>query len=469
MTKRICFQLLSLIFCFSFLMPADSFSQKARLEYIGFGYNLSYAPLRRVNEFIDLYNAKKTKTDGAVIETEMNHLRGFSGIHFTTALSYDKFIFDISWTKRSKEVFANYVFPIVDERHIKYQTGTLTFGLMAEVLNMDRFSAYTGLGMNFVSGKLKTYLLSETPSREFKTLNDFGNFGFEPVVQLYYRPFEGIPLKFGCRTYWQINFAKNDMSGLETEMQHWVKDITELKSGGSNIGIIFQALIVIPNFKIKLPEKRERIAPASKTPSRIQFTATVVDSITQKPVNALVTITNQNGNTTNNNTKGETLTKSLFNNDNYSVRVEAFGYETQSDKIPLNDYPLEQISRKYQLKIIKVGATVTLNNIYFEKASATLLPESVPELDKILQFMTNNPLVVIELSGHTSSEGKDDYNLNLSTDRANAIKQWLVYKGVNEKQILAVGFGKTKPVADNNTEEGRKKNRRVELKIIKTE
>ena len=77
--------------------------------------------------------------------------------------------------------------------------------------------------------------------------------------------------------------------------------------------------------------------------------------------------------------------------------------------------------------------------------------------------------MAVELSGHTSSEGRDDYNLKLSSDRANAIKQWLTTKGVDEKRIIAVGYGKTKPVADNSTEDGRKKNRRVELKIIKNE
>lgn len=446
--------------------------QRVQLEYIGIGYNFSYAPLSRVNEFIDLYNAAKTKMNGSIIETEMSHIHTLTGIHLTTALSIDKFIFDLSWTRRSKEVFANYEYPSHDERHIKYRTGTLTFGVLAPIFDKNQFSISAGMGVNFVSGKLQTYILSSSPTMEFSELNSFGNFGFEPVIQFYYRPFPEIPLKFGCRSYWQVNFANNDMSGLEKEMyNHWEKDISELKSGGSNLGVIFQALIIIPNFKIKMPEKKEKVYEEKKptNPQKIKFTASILDSITKRPINAVVTITNKQGIIQSITSKSGLATTELFNNDIYTISIEAFGYQQKTDLIKLEDYPLESISRNYVLSMIKVGSSVTLKNIYFEKASAILMNESMTELNKILQFMNDNPLMAIELSGHTSSEGKDDYNLQLSTDRANAIKQWLTSKGIMEQRITTIGYGKTKPVGDNNTEEGRKMNRRVELKIIKNE
>lgn len=449
---------------------SSAFSQDVKLQYIGIGYNLSYAPMSRVNEFIDLYNASPTKINGAVIETNMNHIRGLSGIHFTTGIAVDKFIFDICWTKRSKEVFANYEKPIHDERHIKYRTSTLSFGALAPLFKYDQLSVFGGLSFDFLSGKMLTYLLTEAPTAEFHELNSFGNCGIEPVLQLYYHPFEEIPLNLGCRLYWQANLDKNDMSGLEKEMYgHWKKDISDLKSGGSNLGVVFQVMVVIPNFKIKLPEKKVHYEEKKTLPQKIVFNITVNDSVTGKPVNAAITIVNtqgiKNGLITE---KGKTST-SLVNNDKYQISIEAFGYQNKKDLVNLDNYPLESIARDYLLSMIKVGSTVTLNNIYFEKASAVLLPESMPELEKILQFMNNNPQMAIELSGHTSSEGRDDYNLQLSTDRAQAIKQWLTLKGVNEKRMIAVGYGKTQPVADNNTDEGRKKNRRVELKIIKNE
>lgn len=452
----------------------ETTAQNLRMEYVGIGYNLSYAPLRRVNEFIDLYNAAETKINGAVIEIGMKNIRGLTGINFVAAASLDKVIFDINWTRRSKEVFANYELPFHDERHIKYSFNTLTTGFLAPIYNQEKISIYAGMGVNFIAGKLETYILSETPSQVFKKLNGFGNFGIEPVVQLFYTPMDNFPLKLGVRAYYQANLFKNDMSGLETEMyNHWKRDKADLKSGGSNIGVILQALIVIPNFKAKHSEKKEKVEKVQETPlsiSKVKFIALAIDSATQKPINALVTIVNKNGNKTSISTgKDQGNSTYLINNDEYQIEIDAFGYESKFDKISLINSSLNQVNKQYELTMIKIGEKVTLNNIYFEKASATLLNESMPELDKILAFMTNNPLVSIELSGHTSSEGKDDYNLQLSSERASAIKEWLVNKGTNPKRIVSIGHGKTKPIADNDTEEGRKLNRRVELKIIKIE
>lgn len=456
---------------FLFLFATSTlFSQKVKLQYIGIGYNLSYAPLSRVNEFIDLYNASKTKINGAIIETPMNHIKGLTGIHFTTGFKYDEIIFDICWTKRSREVFANYESPFHDERHIKYRTSTLSFGALAPLKKFDKLSIYAGFSADFIAGRLQTYILSDSPTGIFKDLNSFGNFGFEPVLQLYYHPFEEIPLEFGCRIYWQANLFKNDMAGLETEMyNHWKSDITDLKSGGSNLGVVFQALVIIPNFKIKKPEKKEKLVeePKATAPQKITFIASVVDSTTNKPISAVLTIANKHDVKSEVATTSGFINTSLFNNDVYTITVESFGYQPKTFTIKLDNYPLDRITRNYALSMIKVGASVTLNNIYFEKASAMLLPESKPELEKIFQFMNSNPKIAIELSGHTSSEGKDDYNMQLSSDRANAIKRWLTEKGIDENRINAIGYGKTKPVADNSTEEGRKKNRRVELKVIK--
>jgi outer membrane protein OmpA-like peptidoglycan-associated protein len=232
---------------------------------------------------------------------------------------------------------------------------------------------------------------------------------------------------------------------------------------------VFQALVIIPNFKIKKPEKKEKLVeePKATAPQKITFIASVVDSTTNKPISAVLTIANKHDVKSEVATTSGFINTSLFNNDVYTITVESFGYQPKTFTIKLDNYPLDRITRNYALSMIKVGASVTLNNIYFEKASAMLLPESKPELEKIFQFMNSNPKIAIELSGHTSSEGKDDYNMQLSSERANAIKSWLTEKGIDENRINAIGYGKTKPVADNSTEEGRKKNRRVELKVIK--
>jgi outer membrane protein OmpA-like peptidoglycan-associated protein len=84
-----------------------------------------------------------------------------------------------------------------------------------------------------------------------------------------------------------------------------------------------------------------------------------------------------------------------------------------------------------------------------------------------VEVMTLKPNYVIEIGGHTDNVGKDESNITLSQNRANAIKQYLVKKGINADRIIAKGYGESQPIATNDTDEGRQKNRRTEIKIIK--
>jgi OmpA-OmpF porin, OOP family len=108
-----------------------------------------------------------------------------------------------------------------------------------------------------------------------------------------------------------------------------------------------------------------------------------------------------------------------------------------------------------------------INNIQFKLNSFEILPEANAELDKIAQFLLENPSVFIELSGHTSSEGDAQKNVQLSKDRVNYCKKYLTKKGIDDFRIVAIGFGAEIPVAPNDTEENKVKNRRVEMKILR--
>jgi OmpA-OmpF porin, OOP family len=110
---------------------------------------------------------------------------------------------------------------------------------------------------------------------------------------------------------------------------------------------------------------------------------------------------------------------------------------------------------------------ITLENVYFDFGKAEVKSESYPELDKIVRLMFENPGIQIEISAHTDNVGSDDYNMKLSQSRAESVLNYLVANGIQENRLTAKGFGSSKPVADNNTEQGRQKNRRVEFKIIK--
>lgn len=103
-------------------------------------------------------------------------------------------------------------------------------------------------------------------------------------------------------------------------------------------------------------------------------------------------------------------------------------------------------------------------NIQFEFNSGVLKTEAYPILDKAATEMKKDPSVKFVLNGNSSAEGSDEHNMTLSVERANSVKTYLVNSGVNIDVLTAKGFGETKPIADNKTEEGRSLNRRVEIK-----
>ncbi len=117
-------------------------------------------------------------------------------------------------------------------------------------------------------------------------------------------------------------------------------------------------------------------------------------------------------------------------------------------------------------ELLKVGESFILRNIYFDFDKATLRPQSIEELDHLYQFLVNNPTAIVEISAHTDRIGSYEYNINLSKRRAQAVVDYLINKGIDSKRLIAKGYGFTKPVATNSTEEGRQLNRRVEFKIL---
>jgi OmpA-OmpF porin, OOP family len=114
------------------------------------------------------------------------------------------------------------------------------------------------------------------------------------------------------------------------------------------------------------------------------------------------------------------------------------------------------------------GQKLTLNNIFFEFAKTNLQEESFPELNRLIEFLNNNKAMQIEISGHTDSIGSDEVNIKVSQGRADAVKNYLTNTGkIPTARIVTKGYGKTRPVATNETEEGQQANRRVEFLILK--
>ncbi len=122
-------------------------------------------------------------------------------------------------------------------------------------------------------------------------------------------------------------------------------------------------------------------------------------------------------------------------------------------------------------RVVLMKDKIKINEkIQFEKAKANILPVSHSLLDEVVDVLKKNPQVKkVRIEGHASSEGPDAYNMNLSDMRARAVMAYLVSKGVEPTRLEAKGFGETKPIATNDTEQGREKNRRVEFNIVKQE
>jgi OOP family OmpA-OmpF porin len=105
--------------------------------------------------------------------------------------------------------------------------------------------------------------------------------------------------------------------------------------------------------------------------------------------------------------------------------------------------------------------------IYFDTALTTIQERSLPVLDLVVKELAENPALRLRIEGHTDSKGVAGKNKKLSQGRADAVKAYLVDKGVAAARVEARGFGQARPIADNKTDAGREKNRRVEFVVLK--
>ncbi len=133
---------------------------------------------------------------------------------------------------------------------------------------------------------------------------------------------------------------------------------------------------------------------------------------------------------------------------------------------PLNfDYNLKIIDNNFYHELY--NDKYTLEEIYFETDKANFTKESFKELDNLYTVLIENPKMEIEIAGHTDNVGEEDYNLELSYQRANSVMKYLIEKGIDKSRLAAKGYGEVQPIEDNKTEAGRKKNRRTEIRIIR--
>ncbi|HMT30734.1 MAG TPA: OmpA family protein, partial [Bacteroidia bacterium] len=151
----------------------------------------------------------------------------------------------------------------------------------------------------------------------------------------------------------------------------------------------------------------------------------------------------------------------------YALNVSKNGYLFYSDHFSCKN-PAD-LKNAYALDVklspAQTGGKVVLKNVFFDTNLFNLKDESFPELDKLVSFMKTNPTISVEVSGHTDSTGDKNKNQILSENRAKSVYDYMIGKGVELKRLTYKGYGDTKPVAANDTEEGRAMNRRTEFLI----
>ncbi|MDB5236536.1 MAG: hypothetical protein JWR44_3529 [Hymenobacter sp.] len=217
---------------------------------------------------------------------------------------------------------------------------------------------------------------------------------------------------------------------------------------------------------------RISLAPAFQPEVVTLITGQVLDVNTKKPIRAIIhyenLLTGEEIGVTETDPRDGSYTIVLPSGVQYGYRAEAKGYiaENANLDVTAKDKYSEQ---KQDLFLVpfNVGQTVKLNNIFFQQSKYYLTTSSYPELARLIRIMKDYPTVEIKLSGHTDNQGDPALNLKLSLDRVNEVKKYLSSHGINGGRITTEGFGDTKPLASNDQEETRAKNRRVEFTITK--
>lgn len=151
----------------------------------------------------------------------------------------------------------------------------------------------------------------------------------------------------------------------------------------------------------------------------------------------------------------------------YIISASAEGFINSTDSVWINSADVTPVVKDIFLQPIEVGVTVRLKNVYFDFDKTTLKDESYPELNKVVSFLQDNATVEIEIAGHTDYKGSDDYNRDLSQGRCQSVVDYLISQGIDSYRLTAQGYGESRPIDTNETDEGRANNRRVEFTVLK--
>jgi len=262
-----------------------------------------------------------------------------------------------------------------------------------------------------------------------------------------------------------INTPDDDVfiTGTATPNRFYYSSVRADGSGYSDIYLISDAP--------KTPDTTKNVT-ARKGVQPLMLMLTVVDAETKEPLEVSVHMRGKDNSSVASATTGpgkyEFAIMSTASKE-YLLSIELDGYIFENIKIPLggaSDQPTT-VERTVAMRKLAIGATTAMRNIFFDIGKAKLKEESFEELNMLVTLMNHTQTLQVEIGGHTDSTGNDDFNKKLSQQRADAVRVYLISQGINGRRVKSVGYGEEQPLVSNDDEdEGREFNRRVEFKII---
>ncbi|HMJ69060.1 MAG TPA: OmpA family protein [Cyclobacteriaceae bacterium] len=206
------------------------------------------------------------------------------------------------------------------------------------------------------------------------------------------------------------------------------------------------------------------ITARAQTPGEIWIEGKVLDVGTGKGVKANIHYKSLPTGGINGSFKDSVYRFSIFGSSKYEVSADVDGYITA---VAIVD-PKKGVEGKIlrNLTLTPKGQTIRLSHLIFEQGKSVIDPASFDELDEVAQMLIDHSKLVIQLEGHTDNQGSISKNMELSQDRVDEVKDYLVDKGVGKSRVKTKAFGGTKPLSNEKTVEARNLNRRVEIRIL---
>lgn len=197
----------------------------------------------------------------------------------------------------------------------------------------------------------------------------------------------------------------------------------------------------------------------------------VRDAKNNQPLEASIDLIDNDKNvilaTFNSNSSSGKYLVTLPSGKNYGIAVRRENYLFHSENFNLpENAEFQEFDLDIALKKIEIGSTIVLRNIFFDSDKASLRAESANELERLVKLLKDNAGLKIELASHTDADGGLDYNQKLSDSRSGSVVDYLISKGIPAQRLVAKGYGEVKPIASNDTPDGKQKNRRTEFKIL---